>query len=74
MPGEINPGYEFTLHHIEADLPGLIEAAAPEVRNAYRAMERPPRWELYDLKTDPFEWRNLADDPARAKDLQRAAT
>ena len=24
-------------------------------------------WELYDLKTDPHEWRNRADDPALAE-------
>jgi N-sulfoglucosamine sulfohydrolase len=25
---------------------------------------RPPEYELFDLKTDPYEWKNLADDPA----------
>ena len=26
MPGEINPGYDFTLHHIEGSLPAAIES------------------------------------------------
>ena len=56
MPGEINAGYEFTPHHIEGSLPAAIESAPPDVREAYRTMERPPR----------FEFRNLADDSAHA--------
>ncbi len=74
MPGEINPGYEFTLRHLEGNLTEAIESASAEVRKSYRLMERPPRFEFYDLKTDPFEFRNLADDPARAdvlRELQR---
>ncbi|MYC68020.1 MAG: sulfatase [Acidobacteriia bacterium] len=74
MPGEINPGYDFTLHHIEGSLPAAIESAPPDVRKAYRTMERPPRFELYDLDADPFEFRNLADDSAYAdvlRELQR---
>jgi len=74
LPGEINPGYDFTLHHIAGSLPAAIESAPPDVRKAYRTMERPPRFELYDLESDPFEFRNLADDSAYASilhELQR---
>jgi len=71
LPGQVNPGYEFTLHHLEADLAGAIAAAPPEVRAAYARMERPPRWELYDLESDPFEFRDLAAAPAHAATLAR---
>lgn len=70
MPGEINPGYDFALHHIAGSLPAAIESAPPDVRKAYRTMERPPRFELYDLAADPFEFRNLADDSAYADVLR----
>ena len=69
LPGEINPGYRDTFRIVKGDLPEAIETASAEVREAYRLMERPPRFELYDLEADPFEFYNLADDPARTKVL-----
>lgn len=42
-------------------------AIAPHVRDAFDRWSRPPRYELYDLKSDPHEWRNLADDPQFAE-------
>ena len=71
LPGEVNPGYEFTLHHLDADLGAAIAAAPAEVRAAYARMEKPPRWELYDLRSDPYEFRDLATDPAHAVTLKR---
>jgi N-sulfoglucosamine sulfohydrolase len=38
-------------------------AIAPRVRNAFDRWSRPPRYELYDLNSDPYEWHNLAGDP-----------
>lgn len=63
LPGEVNPGVAFTFQEFDT-APAAIAAGPAEVRDAYRLMERPPRYELYDLEADPHEFRNLADDPA----------
>jgi len=71
LPDEVNPGYEYTfsklakdaIHHGQKDgLPftDFIASATSEVREAYDLMRKPPRYELYDLENDPFEFRNLA--------------
>lgn len=42
--------------------------------SAQKAMQRlanPPAWELYDLSVDPWEFENLADDPAHQEILAR---
>jgi len=44
-----------------------------EVRAAWELWKSPPRFELYDLKNDPGEWQNLADDPEYAEVRQRLA-
>ena len=36
---------------------------APKVEAAFQRWERPSRYELYDLKLDPYEWQNRATDP-----------
>lgn len=44
------------------------QAAAPEhVRAAHEMWRHPPRYELYDLRNDPDEWHNLANDPQFAE-------
>lgn len=61
LPGEVNPGYRDTFRLVKADLAAAIEGASSEVRKAYRVMERPPQFELYDLDADPFEFHNVAE-------------
>ncbi len=60
LPDQINPGYDFTNGRFEGVVPA-IEAASPVVREAYHRMKQPPRFELYDLESDPYEFRNLTD-------------
>ncbi len=71
LPNQVNPGYAFTVHKKMADahVAQAIESSNAEIRDAYRLMERPPRFELYDLKKDPHEFRNLTGERAHAKKL-----
>ena len=84
LPDTVHPDYEKTIEKLHADygeqdnggaldLNAVITGARPEVKAAYALMRRPPRYELYDLKTDPCEFRNLAEDQDYVKiraDLQ----
>jgi N-sulfoglucosamine sulfohydrolase len=42
-------------------------ASDPDAAEKVRRYERRPREELYDVTRDPYEWNNLADDPAYAQ-------
>ena len=78
LPDTVNPDYADTFRKLEGEaadrgrpdfaggLSRTIAAAAPEVRAAYALMEKPPRYELYDLQADPYEFRNLANSPDHA--------
>jgi arylsulfatase A-like enzyme len=68
MPGQVNPGHNYTLNRFFAGLAKTIDAAPDLVRDAYDRMRTPPEYELYDLGADPYEFRNLA-----AADAERAA-
>ena len=67
MPGTVNPGYDFTMNRFFDGLQKVIESSP--VKDAYALMRQPPEFELYDLEKDPYELRNLADDPNHAPRL-----
>lgn len=67
MPNEVNPGYDFTINRFFAGLQEAIDASP--VSDAYALMRKPPAFELYDLKNDPYEFRNLAANPGHVKTL-----
>ncbi len=81
LPDTLNPDYANTIRKLEGDatdrgqqnVGGMISmaiaAASAEIATAYELMETPPRFELYDLRDDPHEFRNLAAAPEHAATL-----
>ena len=47
------------------------KTVSEEVESAFRRWERPPRYELYDLRRDPHEWSDLSGDPKHAEVKER---
>jgi len=84
LVGEIHPDYEATIKKmvgevknsspaVTVDYHEVIAGALAEVRAAYARMRQPPRYELYDLESDPYEFRNLTNSPdheAHLKELR----
>ena len=71
MPGKRNPGYDFTLRKFYKGLASAIEAAPKHVRDSYRRMKSPPKFELYDLHRDPYEFYNLVGDEKHVAEFEK---
>lgn len=70
QPNEFNPGYQFTKDKFYNDLDDILKLAPDLVRNAYSLMAKPPEFELYDLKDDPYEFNNLSGSRAHLETLE----
>ena len=64
LPGEVNPGFSFTKTKFFEGLSDVIDKAPSEIQRAYRRMRQPAEFELYDLESDPFEFRDLSNSAA----------
>lgn len=71
MPGELNPGYAFTMNRFFVALKDSVSTASEPVRSAYYRMHQPPEFELYDLHSDPYEFLNLTDDANHKETFER---
>jgi N-sulfoglucosamine sulfohydrolase len=60
----------FNTHFAAGTSPEEIDDAPEHVQTAYRTFLHPPRYELYDLESDPNEFHNLAEEPAHLETKQ----
>ena len=46
-------------------------SATPRIQAGLKRFQNPPRYELYDLQNDPYEWMDLSDNPKLASVKRR---
>ncbi len=81
LPGELHPDFDLTIRKLNKDakergtlggldLAAVIQQAPEPIRSAYQEARQPPRYMLFDLSDDPYEFRNLAGDPSHSETLR----
>lgn len=73
VAGHENPGVDYTIgKKIDSlDFIDALTRTPKAIVDAYNRMQKPPEYELYDLKNDPFEWNNLAGNPEYSAILEK---
>jgi N-sulfoglucosamine sulfohydrolase len=70
MPDTPCPEIPFALGRYFKELDEGFAGTSGPVFHAYQRMKHPPEFELYDLKSDPFEFVDLSADPAHQRVLK----